>query len=240
MVPLQKVNMESKKEGITHSFNATENTDKIKRIVEKISKDDGLSPMSPPDYTNPPSKINEVPFDKLPSSIQKLINEHKEVLQYLNDFETSMQGFHNSNYNYSAELSKQLSKFFEFIDKHLFPHHQKEEKILFPVLEKYLVKSGEHSKYMTNGSYETSVDLMEDDHLKFIQVTSIVFNLLGVFVRIPDATSRHIIADLIYYKSMEMIELLRTHIYQEEHIIFPQCVKYFSDEEFQQINTKIK
>lgn len=150
-----------------------------------------------------------------------------------------MQEFHNSNYHYTNEMSQSFKEFFEYMDKKIIPHHHKEEKHLFPVLEKYLLSSGEHSKYMSSGNYETPVDLMSDDHLKFIQVASVVFNLLGVFVRIPDAVSRNIIADIIYFKSMDMIELLRTHIYQEDNILFPLCVKHLKDEEWQVINKKI-
>lgn len=213
--------------------------DKVKRIVEKVTNDAGLSPMSPPDYFNPPSKLEEIPFEKLPAAIQKLEKEHKEVLEYLNKFEETMQNFHNSNYHYTPDISKALSKFFEYLDKHIVAHHQKEEKHLFPLLVKYLIKSGEHSKYMSNNDYETPIDLMEDDHLKFIQVASLIFNLLGIYVRIPDAASRNIIADIVYSKSIEMVELLRTHIYQEDNIVFPLCVKHLSEEEWQLVNKKI-
>ncbi|HPQ08766.1 MAG TPA: hemerythrin domain-containing protein [Bacteroidia bacterium] len=214
--------------------------DPIKRVAEKLAQDEGMSPMSPPDYKDAPAKPAEIPFDELPVSIQKLVKEHQEVLEQINSFENAMQEFRSSNYHYTPELSKQFSKFFEYMDKHILPHHEKEEKFLFPILEKYLIKSGEHSKYMSSGNYETSVDLMEDDHLKFLQVASVVFNLLGIYVRIPDPTSRDIIADIVYSKSIEMIELLKTHIYQEDTIIFPQCAKFFSSEEISFINSKIK
>lgn len=214
--------------------------EKIKRIVEKSAQDEGMSPMSPPDYMNPPSKIDLVPYEQLPLPIKILIDEHKTASSFMDLMENTLIEFHNSQYNYSKEMSENFRKFFEFFDTKLLPHHQKEDKYLFPFLEKYLIKKGEHSKYMSfDNKYETSIDLMEDDHLKMMQVGSLIFNLLGIFVRIPDKTSRQIIGDIIYNKGIELIELIRLHIYQEENIIFPQACQYLTIDEFKQIEKHI-
>ncbi|GIV27240.1 MAG: hypothetical protein KatS3mg027_1054 [Bacteroidia bacterium] len=221
--------------------NMTTNTDdKIKRIVEKSAQDEGMSPMSPPDYFNAPSKIEEIPYDQLPSPIKKLVDEHKVAIEQLEKFQNALVEFKESGFKYTPELSKTFKEFFEFFDNELIPHHQKEDKFLFPVLEKYLLKSGEHSKYMSNNQYETSVDVMEDDHLKMLQVGALIFNLLGIYVRIPDTVSRNLIADFVFNKGMELIDLLRVHIYQEENILFPQSVKFLSEEEFATISKYIK
>ncbi len=217
-----------------------QSSDKIKRIMEKSVEDDGISPMSPPDYFQPPSKIEEVPYDKLPSPIRKLVEEHKQAIQHLEKFQNALVQFKESGFKYTPELSATFKEFFNFFDNQLIPHHQKEDKFLFPLLEKYLLKSGEHSKYMNNHQYETSIDVMEDDHLKMLQVGSLIFNLLGIYVRIPDNVSRNLIADIVFNKGMEFIDLLRVHIYQEENILFPQSVKFLTKEEFASVAKHIK
>lgn len=221
------------------SSSTTSHNEKIKRVVEKSIKDEGLSPMSPPDYFNPPSKIEKTNFEELPPSIQTLIKEHQNALHYLQQFEETLQAFKENNFSYNAQTSSAFKTFFEFFDTSLLPHHQKESKYLFPILEKYLIKSGEHNRYMNHHQYHTPVDLMEDDHLKILQAGSLIFNLLGIFVRIPDPTSRLIIADIIFNKGTELIDLLRIHIYQEENILFPQSAKYLTKEEFEYINKHI-
>lgn len=214
--------------------------DKIKRMVEKSSEDEGMSPMSPPEYNNPPSKIEEIPYDQLPKSIKVLVDDHKAAIEKVSKFENALIKFNESNYTYTQDLSTEFRDFFEFFDNKLMPHHQKEDKHLFPILGKYLLKAGEHSKYMTNNSYETPVDVMEDDHLKMMQAGSLVFNLLGIFVRVPDPVSRGLLADIIFNKGMELIDLLRTHIYQEDNVLFPQAVKYLSKDEFLEVEKYIK
>lgn len=217
-----------------------QSSDKIKRIVEKSAQDEDMSPMNPPDYFHAPSKIEEVPYDQLPSPIRKLVEEHKQAIQHLEKFQNALVQFKESGFKYTPELSATLKEFFNFFDNQLIPHHQKEDKFLFPLLEKYLLKSGEHSKYMSNHQYETSIDVMEDDHMKMLQVGSLIFNLLGIYVRIPDNVSRNLIADVVFNKGMEFIDLLRVHIYQEENILFPQSVKSLSKEEFASVEKYIK
>lgn len=224
----------------TSSPTTQSSKDKIKRNVEKSIEDAGMSPMNPPEYTNPPAKINEIPYNQLPKSIKILVDEHKAAIEKISKFENALIQFNKNNYTYTQELSTEFRNFFEFFDNKLIPHHQKEDKYLFPLLEKYLIKKGEHSKYMNNNKYETPVDLMEDDHLKIFQAGSLIFNLLGIFVRIPDPVSRGIIADIIYNKGIELIDLLRIHIYQEENILFPQSVEFLSKEESAQIEKYIK
>lgn len=214
--------------------------DKIKRIVEKSAQDEGYSPMSPPDYYNAPAKITELPYEQLPQSIKTLINQHKDALNHISNIENILIKFKEDGYNYNSEYSSAFKTFFEFFDNTLIPHHQNEDKFLFPLLKKHLINKGEHSKYMKNNEYETPIDVMEDDHLKMLQVGSLIFNLLGIFVRIPDPTSRVIIADIVFNKFMELIDLLRIHIYQEENILFPQAVEFLSQEELDQIEKHIK
>ncbi len=225
---------------ITNHLNALQEQDKLKRTVEKSIQDEGTSPMAPPDFFQPPSKIEEIAYEQLPKSIKKLVDEHHTALEYLKKFEISLITFKESGFKYTKELSVSFKDFFEFFDKHLIPHHQKEDKYLFPVLEKYFIHSGEHSKYMSNNKHDTPIDVMSDDHLKMMQVGSLIFNLLGIYVRIPDVVSRNLIADIIFNKGMELIDLLRIHIYQEENILFPQSVRFLSSEEFIQIERYIK
>jgi len=203
----------------------------IKRYVEKAVNDQGMSPMSPPDYYEIPSVHSEIKYGSLPLPLRKLVDEHRIAQEHLDKLEATLLAFKETNFRYSQEISSSFRTFFEFFDTTLLPHHQKEDKYLFPLLEKYFLKAGEHSKYMSNNKFDTPIDVMEDDHLKMLQVGALVFNLLGIYVRIPDPTSRGIIADTIFNKGMEFIELLRIHIYQEETILFSKAAENLTKEE---------
>ena len=119
--------------------------------------------------------------------------------------------------------------FFKNLDEEILPHNRKEEKVLFPVLQKKLIASGEHSK---GEKPVTAIDIMEDDHVKFIQLGALAFNLYGLATRMVDAQARIFVLDTAYETSRELVELLKLHIYREDVTLFPIAQKLISKEEW--------
>ena len=86
------------------------------------------------------------------------------------------------------------------------------------MLHKRLIESGEHGE---GANPTTAVDMMEDDHIKFIQLGALAFNMLGLAARLPDPNSRRFTYDVAYDNSRELIEMLRLHIFREDSVLFP-------------------
>lgn len=103
-------------------------------------------------------------------------------------------------------------------------------------MNKKLIAAGEHSK---GGKAVTAIDVMEDDHIKFIQLGALAFNLLGLSTRINDDRSRIFVLDTAYETSRELIELLKLHIYREDVTLFPIAQKLLSEEEWKELQIEM-
>ena len=60
--------------------------------------------------------------------------------------------------------------------------------------------------------------------------------ITGLAPRLPDQNSRMIVLDLAIEQSMAMIELLRLHIYREDHIVFDLAQQHLTEQELTDIN----
>ena len=78
----------------------------------------------------------------------------------------------------------------------------------------------------STGTEKTVVDLMEDDHIKMLQLAAISFNLFGLVTRIPHEASGMVILDLAVEQSKALIEMLKLHIFREDNVVFPIANKY--------------
>lgn len=217
-----------------------------KAINRQLKKDDPLmrdankklevsehSPMDPPDaYDKKSSNVNGITYADFDKVLKEMADEHKEVEQQTAKFEKALNDFHQSSYIFNQEINDRFNEFFLFFDEHILPHNRKEERFLFPVLNIKLIETGEHSP---NSKKETAVDLMEDDHIKFIQLASLTFNMLGLASRLPDLKSRAMTFDLAYHNGKELVELLRLHLFREDNTVFPLAQKLLNNEEFQHI-----
>ncbi len=56
--------------------------------------------------------------------------------------------------------------------------------------------------------------------------------MLGLAPRLPDEGSRMFVYDVAYSNGRELIEMLRLHIYREDHILFPLAHKLITQDEF--------
>ncbi|NCP45287.1 MAG: hypothetical protein COW67_09020 [Flavobacteriales bacterium CG18_big_fil_WC_8_21_14_2_50_32_9] len=211
--------------------------DPVKGNPEKdISiQEDELSPMDPPDAYSNYAKI-ELDNTALNESLMLLKKEHEEVIVVLDIFEKALTQFKELNYELNDEINDGFKKFFDFFDNELLPHNRKEEKTLFPILQKALLANNEHG---TGENPVTAVDIMEDDHVKFIQLGSLVFNFLGLAPRLRDAQSRIFTYDVAFNNAKELIELIRLHIFREDNTLFPLAQKFISPEDFKTLTLEM-
>ncbi|MCG3165414.1 MAG: hypothetical protein POELPBGB_01177 [Bacteroidia bacterium] len=207
----------------------------LKREAEKGLEETEHSPMEPPQAYNQPGKL-KVSFDDMEKPLKEFVSEHKEVIEQVELFEKALVQFKANGYKVDRKINEVFGNFFKYFDEHILPHNAKEEKTLFPVLNKKLLEAGEHS---TGETPVTAIDVMEDDHVKFIQLGALIFNFFGIATRIQDAASRIFILDTAYENARELIELLKLHIYREDYTLFPLAQKYLSKEEFKQLEKEM-
>ncbi|MBK7128021.1 MAG: hemerythrin domain-containing protein [Crocinitomicaceae bacterium] len=208
-------------------------------IIRNAVKDENMeefSPMDPPDaYNLERVRVKGVDMNNLNPVINVFIDEHKELLQILNEFDAALNHFKESKYILSNETNVVFNKFFNYFDSHILPHNKKEERYLFPELNERMIKDGEHG--IDN---ITAVDLMEDDHVKFIQLGSLIFNFLGLAARLPDGHSRYLVLDIAFHNGKELVELLKLHVFREDNTVLPMAQKLFTTEELNAIHEKMK
>ncbi len=209
--------------------------DPIKREVTKDpSLDEGDSPMDPPEAYS--KKIEAVTYEQMPDVIKKLMLEHKVAIKKLNIFEKALHQYKEDKWKINKEINDSFSEFFHFFDSELLLHNRKEEKVLFPLLEERFRATGEHG---TDTFSQTPVDIFEDDHYQFIQLGTLAFNLIGISSRLADQDSKNMVSDIAYQNGLELIEMLRLHIYREDETLFQLAYKLIKTEEFDEMNALI-
>lgn len=199
----------------------------------------GANPMNMEETTAdnyvPPATIDPVPYEEMPSLLQQFMDEHQQFLDKLKEFEQALIQFKKNGWRFSENINSIFGQFFNYVDDEIMPHNQLEEKELFPLLKKRLLEKGEHSQYQTyieQGTNRTSVEVMENEHIKLIQLSALTFNFLGLSQKLPDATSQAMVADLAYEQGRQLVELLRLHIQREDKTLFPQACALIDKQEF--------
>jgi hemerythrin-like domain-containing protein len=206
--------------------------DPIRRNAEKDITDVGLSPMDPPDAYAPPGKVDVDP-DLMHPFLKELMADHVIIKEALSNFEKTILSMKQSGV--SKETNQQLAHFFHVFDEVFIPHDQREEKNLFPILERRLIEKGERSQGIIP---TTAIDVMEDDHVKAIQQAAVIFNFFALASRLKDDLSRNLVLDMAITQSEELIELLRLHIFREDSIVFPLAHQYIDESELSRLQTQ--
>ena len=212
----------------------SDSTDPIKRLVKKESSEE-LSPMDPPDAFSPPS-LDDVEYEQMCDVLNKFMDEHKICIKRLDTFEDALNKIRKEGFGALKEVNSILADFFQFFDNNITKHNIKEEKILFPLLRQRYVETGEHSK---GHAQTTAVDMLEDDHITFMQVAAITFNLLGLTGRLPDKASSLVVLDLALEQGKDLTEQLRLHIFREDKIVFPFAHKNLTKDEVTEMKIKM-
>lgn len=226
-----------KRVGSTHTIDEKALKKKLKEedpILRNVDKDANLeefSAMDPPDAYSESHTIGS-DYDSFHPFIQELMDEHRELSEKIDAFDEALISFKESGYVFTKEINDTFNEFFTYFDDHIQPHNEKEERYFFRILHECLIESGEHS---TDENPETAVQLMEDDHNKFVQLATLSFNLLGLATRLPDMNSRAITFDLAFNSGRELTELLKLHIFREDETLFPLAQSLFTEEDFNQL-----
>ena len=190
------------------------NEDPVKRFVDK-DVEEGFSPMNPPDAYTPPA-TEAVAREDMSEFLHGLMDEHALLRERLDSLEAVLNAIAEQGVTRAADEG--LREFFQGFDSTFLAHQQKEERALFPELARRLLESGEHSR---GTQVFTGVDLMQNEHLKVVQLVAVVFNLFGLSVRLPDARSRAVVLDLAIAQGRTLVETLRLHMFREDTTIFP-------------------
>jgi len=206
--------------------------DPLKRMVERQNETDEFSPMDPPDAFQPPN-LDEVNYEDMHPLIQLLIDEHKVCNKMIGAFENTLNSLHTDGF--SKNTLEGINDFFSFFDDSIIIHNRKEDDTIFADLNIMLHEKEEYS----TGTEKTVVDLMEDDHIKMLQLAAISFNLFGLITRIPDEGSAMVILDLAVEQSKSLIEILKLHIFREDNVVFPIANTYLSTEALDALNEKL-
>lgn len=202
--------------------------------VNKAEDTSELSAMDPPDAYDR-DRVIGANYENMDTFIQELMDEHKEVIEKTKAFDEALIAFRDSGFRFTKELESNFNDFFVYFDEHILPHNRKEEKDYFRILHERLIEDGEHG----NGLHpKTAIDIMEDDHVKFIQLGALSFNLLGLGTRLQDKDSIAMTFDLAFNTGRELAELLRLHIFREDETLFPLSQKLLTEEDFRIINEK--
>ncbi len=211
--------------------------DPISRNVEKgLESDEEFSPMDPPTAYDDNYAVVDVDKSEMHKVLHSFIEEHEGVVNELDKFEAAILDFNKTGYQMTKEINDTFRGFFAFFDDTILPHNREEERHLFPILKERLMESGEHSK---EDIPKTAIDLMEDDHVKFIQLATLTLNMLGLAARLPDQNSRAVTLDLAYHNGIELIELMRLHIFREDKTLFPLAHQLIKVKEFEEMEVKL-
>lgn len=208
--------------------------DPIKRDVEKGLETEEHTPLNPPDAYSDGNLIVDGKMDK---HIEDLMEDHKSALDLLARFEKAVIEYRMNNYVLTNEINQAFGDFYKAMDEKIIPHNVREEKGLFTILNKRLLEVGEHG---IGENPKTAIDVMEDDHMKFIQLSAISFTLFGMGVRMQDPAARAYTLDTAVETARELVELLKLHIHREDVTLFPLAMKYLKAEDFEFIKKEVK
>ena len=216
------------KPGILKTMQNLQNSDEedpLKRMVEKQTEQEELSPMDPPEAYDPPN-LETIPYEKMHPFLQKLRDEHDDYTEKLDTFEEALVQIQQNGVDRGFE--EKLRDFFDFFDNEIAKHSQREDKILFPLLHKRLIEKGEHSQGPVS---TTSINMLEDDHVEAFQLAALSFNFFGLAARLPDPKSQVIVLDAAINQGKTLVEHLRLHIFREDNVAFTQAQNYITGEE---------
>ena len=211
--------------------NLLHSIDPLKKQAETGTMENGLSPMDPPDAYAPPSMASVEPAAMHPF-LRKFMEEHVSFMKELASFEEAILCVQKTGF--TKELDQKLRHFFHFFDQEFATHSHREEVVLFPLLSERLMAKGEHRV----GGTTTPVDMMEDDHHKAVQLAAVILNFLGLTFRLPDERSKLVVLDAALEEGKQLVELLRLHIFREDHILFPMAHPLISTTEFNQMSSR--
>src|SRR5574343_423167 len=123
----------------------TQKNDPVKRDVEHGLDDmKGSSPFDPPSVYED-KETNKVDFDAMNEALKELVEDHKIATKKIEEFETALVEYKTNGYKLNKEINTVFADFYKYYDNELLVHNEKEDKVLFPLLNEKLLAAGEHS-----------------------------------------------------------------------------------------------
>jgi uncharacterized protein len=151
--------------------------------------------------------------------IAQLLQEHNDALIQLKNLNLAVQAFARDGY--TTKQFRNIRVALRFIEEEVSVHNLKEEKALFPVLERYV---------------EGPTKLMKQDHRR----------LKKGFYRLSEAinevnVNRDSFSAIRRLRKVtnDVIQMFVNHIHKENYILFPLVQKFLSKEELREIARKM-
>jgi len=149
--------------------------------------------------------------------IHILMEEHKILLQYAEEFAETVKGI--KVVKDSVPASEKMKRLVQIADhfKGSENHYLREENVFFPYLEKHGI------------TQPPAIMWMEHDQIRGIKKN--IYKILDGHdnMAFPD------LADQLDQQALSLAELLAGHFYKENHILFPTGLKVISPDEFKEI-----
>ncbi len=151
--------------------------------------------------------------------IAMFMKEHDFALVQLRILKKSAEDIKKNGY--TEKTFKQLLKATEFVDEEVRVHNAKEEKALFPVIERFV---------------EGPTNSLREDHQKMGKV----YKKLQYSIRaIQENTEDDIAQEELCDAANEIVQLMVNHIHKENHILFPIAQKFLSKKELREVMQKL-
>lgn len=199
--------------------------DPVRRQTERGFDDDTLSPMDPPDAYAPPA-LDGVPRHEFHPFLQRLMADHEALRAAMDRVAQAVRSVKVSGF--TREVHQAIEAFLTQFEEEFVPHSRLEETALFQHLGPRLIDAGEHSQGRTP---TTAVDMMFDEHLRANRLAAVVAASLVMAPRIRDEEARRVVIGTALNETMNLVELLRLHIFREDNIVFVSAHRLLSHEE---------
>lgn len=176
--------------------------------------------MDPPDAYAPPGDTGGDAADlaKRHPYLRALSDDHARLMEAMALVEEKLVKVRETGFTADADVA--VMRFLETFDREFIPHSREEEARLFPLLHERLIADGEHSKGRV---ITTAIDVMKDEHLKAVQLASVVLNFVRLASVLPDEKSAQLVVDAALGELGKLIELVRLHIFREDGIVFARA-----------------
>jgi hemerythrin-like domain-containing protein len=163
--------------------------------------------------------VTEESRTRFDDPIEVLVKEHNKVLEKL--LVVADSGESIQSYGFSGRAFQNLTNAASLMSFELRKHTDKEEKFLFPLLEKHVFESPNVLRHERREIWQAFNELM----------TSIQDVEDG---RIHGTTIRELIRS-----SQEVVEKIRKHIIKENTVIFPMVKRVLQSDEYEQLRKDI-
>ncbi len=147
------------------------------------------------------------------------MQDHDKALEQLKLLNRAVQRLREDGY--AARTFGTILVALRFIDEEVTVHNAKEEKALFPVLERYV---------------EGPTRMMRSDHRKLARHFSLLRSAVRRVQRKPDSFSA---IKSLTTTAKVVIQLFVNHIHKENYILFPLVQRFLGKEEMREIAKKM-